>query len=307
MKEKQDMKKRNIIRGFLVLVMVVMTGFFINLEITKADEKNTENYHLIPWDDGQSGTYWMDGYLYWIDMKKKKISRYSDEEMTKEEVLVEADKGTCIGECGLLYDDIIYYVLIDNKTHAGNLYSYNLKSRESNKLGAARELQRLEVLVDGKIYGCGYTKTGNPEVFLYDLKGKKLKQICKNGYFGQIVGKYIAIQTISSSGKSGMTLYRKSDGQKIKTITSNCSYYEFIDNTFYYVEPIAEFKYKIKSYNIEKKKTITYGSIKANEFGAITSKYLYYSNGPMIGECKYYKYSFAKKKSIRITEEAFQY
>ncbi len=141
------MKKRNIIRGFLVLVMVVMTGFFINLEITKADEKNTENYHLIPWDDGQSGTYWMDGYLYWIDMKKKKISRYSDEEMTKEEVLVEADKGTCIGECGLLYDDIIYYVLIDNKTHAGNLYSYNLKSRESNKLGAARELQRLEVLV----------------------------------------------------------------------------------------------------------------------------------------------------------------
>lgn len=39
MKEKQDMKKRNIIRGFLVLVMVVMTGFFINLEITKADEK----------------------------------------------------------------------------------------------------------------------------------------------------------------------------------------------------------------------------------------------------------------------------
>jgi hypothetical protein len=45
MKEKQDMKKRNIIRGFLVLVMVVMTGFFINLEITKADEKNTENYH----------------------------------------------------------------------------------------------------------------------------------------------------------------------------------------------------------------------------------------------------------------------
>ena len=46
------MKKRNIIRGFLVLVMVVMTGFFINLEITKADEKNTENYHLIPWDDG---------------------------------------------------------------------------------------------------------------------------------------------------------------------------------------------------------------------------------------------------------------
>ena len=74
MKEKQDMKKRNIIRGFLVLVMVVMTGFFINLEITKADEKNTENYHLIPWDDGQSGTYWMDGYLYWIDMKKKKIS-----------------------------------------------------------------------------------------------------------------------------------------------------------------------------------------------------------------------------------------
>ena len=77
------MKKRNIIRGFLVLVMVVMTGFFINLEITKADEKNTENYHLIPWDDGQSGTYWMDGYLYWIDMKKKKISRYSDEEMTK--------------------------------------------------------------------------------------------------------------------------------------------------------------------------------------------------------------------------------
>lgn len=72
--------------------MVVMTGFFINLEITKADEKNTENYHLIPWDDGQSGTYWMDGYLYWIDMKKKKISRYSDEEMTKEEVLVEADK-----------------------------------------------------------------------------------------------------------------------------------------------------------------------------------------------------------------------
>lgn len=72
MKEKQDMKKRNIIRGFLVLVMVVMTGFFINLEITKADEKNTENYHLIPWDDGQSGTYWMDGYLYWIDMKKKK-------------------------------------------------------------------------------------------------------------------------------------------------------------------------------------------------------------------------------------------
>ena len=224
-----------------------------------------------------------------------------------EEVLVEADKGTCIGECGLLYDDIIYYVLIDNKTHAGNLYSYNLKSRESNKLGAARELQRLEVLVDGKIYGCGYTKTGNPEVFLYDLKGKKLKQICKNGYFGQIVGKYIAIQTISSSGKSGMTLYRKSDGQKIKTITSNCSYYEFIDNTFYYVEPIAEFKYKIKSYNIEKKKTITYGTIKANEFGAITSKYLYYSNGPMIGECKYYKYSFAKKKSIRITEEAFQY
>ena len=301
------MKKRNIIRGFLVLVMVVMTGFFINLEITKADEKNTENYQLIPWDDGQSGTYWMDGYLYWIDMKKKKISRYSDEEMTKEEVLVEADKGTCIGECGLLYDDIIYYVLIDNKTHAGNLYSYNLKSRESNKLGAARELQRLEVLVDGKIYGCGYTKTGNPEVFLYDLKGKKLKQICKNGYFGQIVGKYIAIQTISSSGKSGMTLYRKSDGQKIKTITSNCSYYEFIDNTFYYVEPIAEFKYKIKSYNIEKKKTITYGTIKANEFGAITSKYLYYSNGPMIGECKYYKYSFAKKKSIRITEEAFQY
>lgn len=95
--------------------------------------------------------------------------------MTKEEVLVEADKGTCIGECGLLYDDIIYYVLIDNKTHAGNLYSYNLKSRESNKLGAARELQRLEVLVDGKIYGCGYTKTGNPEVFLYDLKGKKVK------------------------------------------------------------------------------------------------------------------------------------
>ena len=239
--------------------------------------------------------------------EKEKISRYSDEEMTKEEVLVEADKGTCIGECGLLYDDIIYYVLIDNKTHAGNLYSYNLKSRESNKLGAARELQRLEVLVDGKIYGCGYTKTGNPEVFLYDLKGKKLKQICKNGYFGQIVGKYIAIQTISSSGKSGMTLYRKSDGQKIKTITSNCSYYEFIDNTFYYVEPIAEFKYKIKSYNIEKKKTITYGTIKANEFGAITSKYLYYSNGPMIGECKYYKYSFAKKKSIRITEEAFQY
>lgn len=89
---------------------------------------------------------------------------------------------------------------------------------------------------------------------LYDLKGKKLKQICKNGYFGQIVGKYIAIQTISSSGKSGMTLYRKSDGQKIKTITSNCSYYEFIDNTFYYVEPIAEFKYKIKSYNIEKRR-----------------------------------------------------
>lgn len=53
--------------------MVVMTGFFINLEITKADEKNTENYHLIPWDDGQSGTYWMDGYLYWIDMKRKNI------------------------------------------------------------------------------------------------------------------------------------------------------------------------------------------------------------------------------------------
>lgn len=29
MKEKQDMKKRNIIRGFLVLVMVVMTGFLL--------------------------------------------------------------------------------------------------------------------------------------------------------------------------------------------------------------------------------------------------------------------------------------
>lgn len=301
------MKRQKITKWIFLLAMVLMVSVLGKTEIARANEQDSKNYHLIPCDDGQSGTYWIGDYLYWIDARQKKISRYSDLEMTKEEVLVTAEKGTYIGQSGLVFENLVYYIIIDSKTKVGNLYSYDLKSKQSICIGNVGELQALNDISDEKIYGYGYTKADKPEVITYDLKSKKLKRICKNGYFGEFVGKYIVINTNSKTGNNGISLYRKSDGKKVKSISNNCYCYEVVDNMIYFVEPIAEFKYRIKSYNIIKKKIITYGNIKANDFGEINKKYLYYAYGEPVQEGKYYKYSFAKKKSIRISEEEYGY
>lgn len=299
------MKRQKIAKWIFLLVMVVIVSILGEQKIVQANEKQTINYHLIPCDDGESGTYWIGGYLYWIDSEQKKISRYSDLEMTKEEVLVTAEKGTYIGQSGLVFKNFVYYIVIDRKTKARNLYSYDLESKQGVCIGNVGELQALNEISGGKIYGYGYTKDNKPEVITYDLKSKQLKTICNNGYFGEFVGKYVIVNTNSKTDNNGISLYRKSDGKKVKSISGNCYRYEVVDNMIYFLEPVAEFKYRIKSYNITKKKLVTYGVIKANEFGEINKKYLYYAYGKPVREWKYYKYSFAKKKSVRISEEEF--
>lgn len=297
------MKRQKMTKWIFLLAMVLMVSILEKPESAEAKKQETTNYHLIPCDDGQSGTDWIGNYLYWVDSKQKKISRYSDSEMTKEEVLVTAEKGTYIGPGGLVFGDLVYYVIIDSKTHVGKLYSYDLKLKQSVCIGNVGELQALNDISDGKIYGYGYTKANDPEVITYDLKNKRLKRICKNGYFGEFVGNYVIINT--NSGDNGIALYKKTDGKQVKNISSNCYRYEAVDDMIYFVEPIAEFRYRIKSYNIKKNQIITYGNIKANEFGEINKKYLYYAYGTPVWEWKYYKYSFTKKKSIRISEEEF--